>query len=51
MSRDWTLYLQDILEYAGYVAEFTAGMSYEEFLSDTRTQHAVLRDLEVIGEP
>jgi uncharacterized protein with HEPN domain len=50
VSRDWRLFLCDILEYAGYVAEFTAGMSFGEFSADLKTQNAVLRCLEVIGE-
>lgn len=50
MSRDWRLYLRDVLEFGGYVREFTTGMTFEEFEADKRTQHATLRDLEVVGE-
>ena len=50
MSRDWSFFLKDITEYAGYVAEFTDGMSFDEFAADAKTQNAVLRCLEVIGE-
>jgi uncharacterized protein with HEPN domain len=50
VSRDWRFFLRDITEYAGYVAEFTDGMSFDEFVADAKTQNAVLRCLEVIGE-
>lgn len=50
MSRDWRLFLRDVLEYGGYVRQFTAGLTYDDFQTDLRTQHATLRDLEVIGE-
>ena len=32
------------------VVTYTKGMSYEEFMADPRTQDAVVRNLEVIGE-
>jgi uncharacterized protein with HEPN domain len=50
VSRDWRLYLDDIVEAADLVQEFTAGMTLEQFLADRRTYHAVLRNLEIAGE-
>jgi len=50
MPRDSKVYLQDILKAIGKVNAYTAGMSREEFESDSKTVDAVLRNLEVIGE-
>jgi uncharacterized protein with HEPN domain len=32
------------------IALYTAGMTYETFLSDTKKQDAVVRNLEILGE-
>jgi uncharacterized protein with HEPN domain len=50
VSRSWRLYLDDIVEATELVIEFTSGMTLPEFLEDTRTYHAVLRNLEIVGE-
>jgi len=50
MSRDFRVYLDDILQAAGRIREYTAGLSRETFAADTRTLDAVVRNLEVIGE-
>ena len=50
MSRDLSLYFNDILQAIVYIKDFTAGMDYSTFVHDTRTQHACIRNLEVIGE-
>jgi uncharacterized protein with HEPN domain len=50
MSRDLNLYFDDILKAIDYIRDFTSGMSYSAFVRDTRTQHACIRNLEVIGE-
>jgi uncharacterized protein with HEPN domain len=42
--------LQDVLEQAGEVREFTSGMTYEIYVSDRKTQAAVERKFEIIGE-
>lgn len=42
--------LQDIEEAASRIATYTAGMSYATFLEDPKTQDAVIRNLEIIGE-
>ena len=49
MSRDWRLYLSDILSSCEKVRRFTAGMSLDSFLADERTVDAVVRNLEIIG--
>lgn len=43
-------YLNDILEAMERIITYTSGLSYTQFMEDTRTQDAVLRNIEVIGE-
>jgi uncharacterized protein with HEPN domain len=43
-------YIQDILDATEKLAEFTKGMSREEFFRDDKTIFAVIRALEIIGE-
>jgi uncharacterized protein with HEPN domain len=50
MSRDWRLYLHDMVLACGKVRRYTAGLSREALLADERTYDAVLRNLEIIGE-
>ena len=50
MPRDYRLFLDDIIEASGRIHEYTAGMSAEQFFMDSKTQDAVVRNLEVIGE-
>ncbi|HYU31182.1 MAG TPA: DUF86 domain-containing protein [Thermoanaerobaculia bacterium] len=42
--------LGDILEALRRARSYTAGQSYEQFLVDTKTQDAVIRTLEILGE-
>ena len=49
-SRDWSLYLRDMLEFGQNVLSYTEGMDQEEFVADRRTYDAVLRNIELIGE-
>jgi uncharacterized protein with HEPN domain len=50
MSRDPSLYLEEILGAAGAVADYLSGLDYAGFLSDRKTQDAVVRNLVLIGE-
>jgi uncharacterized protein with HEPN domain len=50
MSRDPTLYLQDIEESCQKVLSYTHDISFREFAADAKTIDAVARNLEVIGE-
>lgn len=50
MSRDETLYLDDIRESCEKVLRFTKGMIYKDFVHDDLHFDAVLRNLEIIGE-
>jgi uncharacterized protein with HEPN domain len=42
--------LQDILEQAREVQSFTSGMTFEMYQTDRKTQAAVERKFEIIGE-
>lgn len=50
MTRDPTTALRDMLEHGDLVRDFIAGIDLASFLSDPKTQFAVIRALEVIGE-
>lgn len=50
MPRDYRLYMDDILESCTKIRQFTEGMSFVEFEQDVRTQDAVMRNFEIIGE-
>jgi uncharacterized protein with HEPN domain len=43
-------FLGDIQEAVRRIRSYTTAMTYEAFLTDTKTQDAVIRNLEVIGE-
>jgi uncharacterized protein with HEPN domain len=42
--------LADIVENIQAIAEFTAGMRYEDYIQDRKTIYAVTRALEIISE-
>lgn len=50
MSRDWTLYLEDIRDAAVLIGEFTRSLSAGEFAANPLVFHATVRNLEIIGE-
>jgi uncharacterized protein with HEPN domain len=43
-------YLNDILEAMERIAEYISGLTSESFMLDRKTQDAVIRNLEIIGE-
>lgn len=49
-SREWRFYLGDMVGFASNVLSYTAGLSKAEFVADSRTYDATLRNLELIGE-
>lgn len=49
-ERDFLDYLQDILEMMNKVEQFIAGMSADQFIKDEKTNFAVIRAIEIIGE-
>ncbi|MCQ3930199.1 MAG: hypothetical protein DPW16_07040 [Chloroflexi bacterium] len=50
MSRDYKLYLRDILAAIQNIERFTAGVDEETFSADELRLHSVLYNLMVIGE-
>jgi len=50
MKRDYSVYLEDILDAMDKAEMFVTGMSYEQFEDDLRTHFAVTRALEIVGE-
>ena len=50
MHRDSRLYLDDILEAIDRIRDYILGLDYKAFQQDRKTQDAVVRNLEIIGE-
>lgn len=50
MSRDWLLYVDDIVVSAEKIERLIRGRSYESFIADEAVFDAVLFNLQVIGE-
>src|SRR5688572_18517368 len=43
-------FLSDIREALQRIAAYITGMTYESFVADSKTQDAVIRNLEILGE-
>ena len=50
MSRHERLRILDILDAIDRITSYVEGTSYEDFLADRKTQDAVTRNIEIIGE-
>ena len=50
MKRDLGLYCDDIIAAINKIEEYTRGSSFEQFSKDQKTQDAVTRNIEIIGE-
>ena len=50
MRRRYDDLLEDMETALGEILSFTAGMSYETFTGDSRTNKAVVRNFEIVGE-
>jgi uncharacterized protein with HEPN domain len=50
MSRQDSDYLYDIQQAIERIQSYASGLSYEQFLDDIKTQDAVIRNLQVMGE-
>jgi len=50
VSREWRHYVADMREFCARVAEYTDGLSREEFEKTRLVYDATLRNLELIGE-
>ena len=49
-NREPKLLISDILDSAEKIKEYTANLSFENFLEDSKTIDAVIRNFEIIGE-
>jgi uncharacterized protein with HEPN domain len=49
-NRSANLLIEDIIECGTKIMDYTAGLSFEEFVSDGKTIDAVIRNFEIIGE-
>lgn len=49
-KREWTLFLEDILESIGLIEEYVEGMEFDDFKKDRKTVDAVVRNFTIIGE-
>ena len=50
MSRSALDYLEDILDTVRKAQQFVEGIDYDEFVQDDRTNFAVIRAIEIVGE-
>lgn len=49
-QREWSFYLDDMLDFAGKVLSYTQGLDQTGFVSCRLVYDATLRNLELIGE-
>ncbi len=49
-KRTLTLLLEDIIDSGQKILSYTEGMTYEDFIKDSKTIDAVVRNFEIIGE-
>lgn len=50
MSRDYRLYLDDIIEAMEKIIRYSADLTLEDFIKDEKTVDAVIRNFTIIGE-
>jgi uncharacterized protein with HEPN domain len=50
VSRDWQLYLEDMLICCDKVLAYTHGLALPDFLAHAMMYDAVVRNLEILGE-
>ncbi len=50
MSREYKLYIHDILNSIDYILSYIEGMDLNTFKDDNKTIDAVIRNFEIIGE-
>ena len=50
MSREYKLFVLDVIEFCEKVIRYTAGKQEHEFFADEMALDAVMRNLELIGE-
>lgn len=49
-ERKWKIRVQDILDCIKKIQKYTDSLTFEQFQKDEKTQDAVIRNLEIIGE-
>ncbi|MFZ5341081.1 MAG: DUF86 domain-containing protein [Patescibacteria group bacterium] len=49
-KREDTAIIQDIKEAIDRIMSYTSTMEYDDFLEDYKTQDAVIRNIEILGE-
>lgn len=49
-KRDYSDFVQDILDTINDIENFIDGMDFEEFIKDKKTVYSVVRAIEIIGE-
>lgn len=49
-ERHWKLFGEDIIQSIIKIQAYTKGMSESDFIKDTKTSDAVIRNFEIIGE-
>lgn len=49
-KRSTDLLIDDIIESGQKILDYTAGLTFEHFISDDKTVDAVIRNFEIIGE-
>ncbi len=50
MTRDYTLFVKDILDAIKAVEKFVGTCTYKQFIKDEKTRSAVVWKIQVIGE-
>ena len=50
MTRDFSLFIKDILEAINDIETFIGDMDFEAFSADRKTRTAVIHEIEIIGE-
>ncbi len=48
--KDWRVRLEDMIEALKRIKFYTDGVALDDFIKDTKTTDAVVRNLEIIGE-
>ena len=50
MKKDPRIFIEHILECIGWIENYTTGTTKKYFLNSTKTQDAIIRRIEIIGE-
>jgi len=49
-ERDWRFRIKDMLDAIQTIQQYSRGLTYDEFIKDSKTVDAVIRRLMIIGE-